>query len=166
MKKALSLLLALVMCLSLCSCGSSENKDEVPQKVEVVTTEATVGTTETTAGMLEAETTGNTATDHPMLPYLYGEWEHEVYEGIKCSFNTIVINDNGTCVIDGMNATWEIDPDNTNYEHNILWVYFYDGSNRLGGVVLSESSFDEEGYSFSTLEPEGWMSSAIWVKKS
>ena len=156
MKKAISLLVALVLCLSLCACGSSESKDDVPQNTEIVTTEVTAGLT----------ATESTVVDHPMLPYLYGEWEQEVYEGIKCSFNTIVINDDGTCVIDGKNATWEIDPDNTSYEYNTLWVYFYNGSNRVGGVVFSESSFNEEGYIFSTLEPEGWMSSAGWVKKS
>ena len=144
-KKIVSILLALLLCLTLFACGSSQNKDELQQQTE-------------------AEAAENIGTDHPLLPYLYGEWKQEVYEGIKCSFNTIVINDNRTCVIDGMNATWEIDLNNT--RHDTLWVYFYDGSNKLGGVVFSESSFNKEGYSFSTLEPEGWMSSAIWAKKS
>lgn len=135
MKKTLSLLLVLVMCLFLCACGGG---NDTPEMAEIA--------------------------EHPMLPYMYGRWVRKVEDGIKCSFNTIVINKDGTCVIDDSDARWEIDPNNTNYEHNILWVYFFDGSTKLGGVVIDEGW--NNNIMFSTLEPEGWMSSATWEKQS
>ena len=133
MKKTIFLLLALVLCLSLCACGIDSEKAE--------------------SAMI----------DHPMLPHMYGRWERIVEDGIKCSFNTIIINEDGTCVIDGIEANWKIDHDNSNYEHKILWVYFFEGSNRLGGVVIDEDLNND--IMFLTLEPEGWLSGARWEKQ-
>ena len=59
MKKALSLLLALVMCLSLCACGGSNSSNEVPttEATQPPTTEATEpSTTEATEPVVEEST--------------------------------------------------------------------------------------------------------------
>ena len=59
MKKTISLLLALVLCLSLCACGSNKAENPTTIPTEVI------------------ESTASKYADHPLLSQLYGTWEFE-----------------------------------------------------------------------------------------
>lgn len=98
MKKVLALLLALLI-LTLAACGG-----ETPN-------------TDNNSGTQQSEQSGDESTEnpyanHPQLTYIYGQWEliakdsYRQDEEIPCS--TLTINDDRTCIVDGVSGTWDI----------------------------------------------------------
>ena len=115
MKKAISLLLALVMCLSLCACDKEKvNTQEQTEAIQQTTlpfeTEDMIFETETEATEL-LEVTAPVIEDHPMLSYVYGTWIGDL-TGNKpgdpetVPFEQITFNEDGTCIMDDMTGTW------------------------------------------------------------
>ena len=90
MKKVISLLLALVLCLSLCACGGENDTPETTEAptemTQMAPTEATVPTT------LNVEET-------EAMEWLCGEWSNDE--------NSITFNSDNSCVIDGETLRWE-----------------------------------------------------------
>ncbi len=128
MKRILALMLALMMCLSLCACGGgndtpttgqNEQLDNNPPSAQETPTETTV-----------PETTQTVIPSHPLLKNIYGDWtiidaEQGEKAGSPCS--AFSINEDGTCVADDRNGTWKINESTTNEEH--LWIdVYFDGT--------------------------------------
>ena len=101
MKKILALLLAVVMCLSLAACGGGETPN-----------------TDDNSGMgqgeqldTESNNTANTENpyaNHPLLQFIYGEWEYEGSHKENYPFVKLEVNKDGTCVVDGAAGMWII----------------------------------------------------------
>lgn len=83
MKKAISLLLALVMCLSLCACGGGS------------------GTPEATEPTLSSE----------WMSYLCGEWE-VLYRSDEGKIENVTFGEDGTVTIGSKSATWKLEYQN------------------------------------------------------
>ena len=105
MKKLLALLLAAVMCFSLAACGGetlNANDNNGTEQSEQVDGEIAEGD--------NTESTENPYANHPLVAFLYGEWELEEKgsynqdEEIPCS--VLTINEDGTCNADGVAVTW------------------------------------------------------------
>ena len=86
MKKAISLILALVLCLSLCACGADQKpagavpSGTVPTGTTGVTTSPTgASTSPVTSTTIPGgdSTSGSHISDHPWMEDLYGTWEYD-----------------------------------------------------------------------------------------
>ena len=91
MKKAISLFFAFALCLSLCACGGSNN---VPKTTD--------------------STKDNTAISHPLVQDICCEWYVGSAGSENSPFQSLIINEDGTCVVDGVNATWRVEECYTN----------------------------------------------------
>ena len=133
MKKAIPLLLALVMCLPLCACGSS---DEAPV-METKSVEETAAPAETgiagnaTVPQIEettqmpTEETESAFANHPLLPQIYGTWEFEKWGDHNNEYQlykSLTINEDGSCIVDGTSANWEISETQTNDTFLVILV--------------------------------------------
>lgn len=116
MKKVISLLLALVLSLSLCACGDND------------TSEITVED-EATASI------ENTAISHPLVQDLCGQW-HTAPEGAP--FQSLVINEDGTCVVDGIDAVWQMEDFYTKDDALSIYIYI-DGEACHGMLYFSDT---------------------------
>ena len=133
MKKALSLILALVMCLSLCACGGEQN-NEIQGNVESnSTSNTTTGSiTDSTSGTSDDENTPEEIPNHLLLQYICGEWVMDPNDQAPCQ--SLMISEDGSCVVDGVSATWKIDSSYTNDTSFGIRIYI---NNELRfGVVL------------------------------
>lgn len=114
MKKALSLLLALVLCLSLCACGAENDTAKEPT--------------------LE---TGRIETDHPAFRYLFGTWKLQDEENAERNpYTEITFNEDGTCIMDGVEHRWVI------FEEKgaMLLINILSGNDKIAGAALSCSA--------------------------
>lgn len=121
MKRFFALILALCLCLGLCACGRGEPATEP----------------ETT---ISNEPPAATITDHPLLEKTYGEWlltEKDRPEDYP--FANVVINQDGTVVVDGENLVWRIDEMYTS--EKALALYFYRGSEKIVGIQYDEAGW-------------------------
>lgn len=91
MKKIFALLLAAAMCLSFAACvgRDSINTDNDGEKSQ--------------------ENQGSI--NHPLLQFLYGEWEYEGNYKDSYPFAKLTVNEDGTCVVDGAAGTWSVSKD-------------------------------------------------------
>ena len=115
MKKAIALILAMVMCLSLCACGSGD-ENTVPQN----TTSGNPPSSTTTP----PTTTEEPVIEDPLLQYIYGEWY--LFES-DCEAPPLVIDvkEDGTCRMGGKELTWKY----SHSDHNgLLWINVFDDS--------------------------------------
>lgn len=135
MKKLIALLLAVVMCLSLCACGSSEAKEETQINNPITSESQSIIENYEAIG----STTENTVIDHPLLPYLYGQWEMKG-ENIQMPnpFSLLIINEDGTCIADGRECTWTVFDASTK---DLFIDILYD-SVKIGGLVLWDNNDD------------------------
>ncbi len=92
MKKLTALLLAAVVCLSLVACGGTQQGA------------GSNGSNENTNGM---------SGKHPLLQFLYGEWEYEGNFKENYPFAKLTINEDGTCIVDGVAGKWTISSNTT-----------------------------------------------------
>ena len=70
MKKALSLILALVMCLSLCACGGGNPSIPTNNEATQNTTSEDISNSEDIRPIIAYDYTSS----HPLLNTVYGEW--------------------------------------------------------------------------------------------
>lgn len=128
MKKILVLLLAAVMCFSLVACGGGEtpsaNDNSGMQQDEQSGGE--------NAGNNTTENTENPYANHSLLEHLYGEWA--VYTDYSEPFTTFTINNDGNCVVDGLDATWRIADMYTTDDD--LYIEIYNDDKLLGGIMV------------------------------
>lgn len=130
MKKLIALFLALVMCLSLCGCGGSVGGNAGGNAGEKTPT--------------EAEETESPFTNHPQLQYMYGEWViNSGYENDHVAFRTLIINEDGTCIVDGTSATWKISESTS---ESWLEIEVFSGAEMLCSAHYAENIDSLEGY--------------------
>ena len=129
MKKALFLILVLVLCLPLCACGVDQKpagtapSGTVPTGTTGVTTNPTGASTSpvtpTTIPRGDS-TSGSHISDHPWMEDLYGTWEYDSeFSGYP---GTVTIDADGTCIFgDGkdytsQSYTWWVSEDGSSEE--------------------------------------------------
>ena len=141
MKKFFALLVAAVMCLSLVACGGGE---ETPN-------------TDDNGTQQENNTNQNADpyTDHPLLQSILGEWALQDEEIGNNPYSSVVINEDGTCLVDGQNATWKA-TDRTNEMR--FAIAFYIGDVCIGGGQFSQSFF-------RATESSGRPCAGVWEHK-
>lgn len=89
MKKLIALLLAAVMCVCLAACGGADapNKNDEGEKQQ------------------ENQSMDN---NHPFFQFLYGEWEYTGNFPDSFPFTKLSVNEDGTCIVDGVAGTWAV----------------------------------------------------------
>ena len=151
MKKTISLILALMLCLSLYGCGS-EKEENAAQTAQpntegsgsVITVEKPEEILETSAETTEAiQITEPAITDHPMLSSIYGEWtlivlEDEANDPQLVPYTNLVFFEDWTCTIDGNNATWKISENSR--ENQLQNDIELDGAD-INGAILFDSGY-------------------------
>jgi len=131
MKKSIALILALVLCLSLAACSGGETPNTDDNRGTEQNKESTGGNTGPTE---------HPYANHPWLVHLYGQWEliqKEDYvqdEEIPCS--AVTVNEDKTCVVDGVSGTWELSAD-TN-EHFLKIDIFMEGEHRFTAAYYDD----------------------------
>lgn len=127
MKKAMSLFLAVVLCLSLCACGGGSSP-EAPNPTD---------NTNDDAGSPIDNDTLNTEIEnyvHPRLSEMCGSWINN-NTGTD-DFNpclTLTINEDHTCVVDGVAYSWDYSPYTTDER---LVLYIFNGEECIIDAVL------------------------------
>ena len=149
MKKTISLLLALVLCLSLCACGSNKAENPTTIPTEVI------------------ESTASKYADHPLLSQLYGTWEFESFGAPweYTLFKSLTVNEDGSCIVDGTAGSWKISEDGTNETE--VRILLYIDSECVYTVRFGESG-DGEGnthYFLQTSEANGPILPTNFIKK-
>lgn len=137
MKKALSLILVLVLCLSLCACGGGEQNNETQGNTESNSTNNTTmgSTTDTTSGAGNDENSQAETPNHALVQDICGEWKPDADDA---PFQSLVIQEDGSCVVDGVSATWKIEGSYTTDTELSIRVYV-DGNILFGMVFYSAS---------------------------
>ena len=135
MKKAISLFLALVLCLSLCACGGGEQNNETQGDSESNSTNNTTmgSTTDTTLGTGNEENGQAETPTHALVQDICGEWKPDAD---NAPFQSLVIKEDGSCVVDGVSATWKIEGSYTTDTDLSIRVYV-DGNILFGMVYQS-----------------------------
>lgn len=114
MKRMFAMILALLVCLSLCACGGGND-----------------ATNETT---LE---TGRIETDHPAFPHLFGTWKLQDEENAERNpYTEITFNMDGTCIVDGVAYHWVIFEE----KDAMLLINILSGSEKIAGAAVSCST--------------------------
>ena len=109
MKKIFSYLLLFVSVLALVGCGDGNDTPE--------TSEATTSTEIITIS-------------HPLVEEICGEWKTST-EGAP--FKSLLINADGTCVVDGVDAVWQIE--NSYTRDDSLSVYIFVNGEAYCGIL-------------------------------
>ena len=140
MKKALSLLLVLVMCLSLCACGGGNDAPETTEATNTPTSTQNIpnegDTPSTGETIIEDKTTApteNIAISHPLVQEICCEWYVGSAGSEDAPFQSLVINEDGTCVVDGVDATWRIEEYYT--KDTSLSIYIYVNGEACYGIL-------------------------------
>ena len=136
MKKLIVLLLAIVVCISLAACGN-----EVPN-IE--------GTTEAAKSEVE---------NHPLYTKLFGTWENQNKDDEYAPYQTLVIQKDGSCTIDGKAATWVWDGSSTT--STLVVNILVDGERVCGAILFTDGTIVGQtfnhgigGYYFNTSNSE------------
>ena len=78
---------------------------------------------------------------HTLLSYLYGEWK--VTTDYSEPFAAFIINEDGTCIVDDIYATWKIA--DTYTSAGDLYIEIYNGSEHIGGIMVWGDVKGEQG---------------------
>ena len=146
MKKIIFLLLALAMCLSLCACGSGNEITQEPKTTEPATTALDAPQIEENT-KIETESVATTESpfaNHPNLQYLYGEWKiNSGYENDDVAFRSLIVKEDGTCIVDEVSATWTI---SKHTSESSLMIDIYNGTEMICSASYSEIVDSLTGY--------------------
>ena len=153
MKKAISLILALVLCLSMCACsigdfvtinipgfGDSANSDAAP-----------------------VDSSNKTSKEnHFLFPFLYGTWNLKDENGFRdIPYTSLTVNEDGTCVVDGKPATWAVSQWGS--EKDIAIDIFIDGEHVCGALLSYSYSYSLYFYAMTA---DGALNGSAWEKES
>lgn len=126
MKKLAWLVLALIMCLTLCACSKADNTyekyDELIEYLESGNYDRAIGYIENmrvSSDTLEQdgadtdadESSSNELLSHPLSSYMLGEWLYTPRtsdDQLAPPCSAIVFNEDGTCTVDGNDASWKL----------------------------------------------------------
>lgn len=138
MKQAMSLILALILCLSLCACGGNKTAKEPGNPA---------GDEKPTQEM------GRIETNHPLLPYLFGTWKQQNEEDAQRNpYTEITFNEDGTCIIEGISYGWVIFEEN---ETSLLFDIL-SGNEKIAGASLMQNK-DGSVISFMAMSKQDYI---------
>ena len=121
MKKLIVLMLVLALCVSLCACGGNENRAGKTSAKDEKLNAAN--------GIIEEQ-----VLDHPLLPQLHGSWETDE-SARNSAYTKLTINEDGTCVVDGNEATWNIGGIWGNETTSLEIEICIDGERKFGALL-------------------------------
>ena len=140
MKKVISLILAFVLCLSLFACNGN---NDAPKATETPTEAIDVSSVVYGVG-------DSKYAEHSYLDDIYGTWEFEHYNGTGDYdlYKSLTINNDGSCIVDGVTANWKIEDDSSSDKILVIGIYVNSecaygaafGSNDNGDLYLIASS--------------------------
>lgn len=119
MKKLFALMMVLVLCLSLCACDK-----DAAQKL-TTNTQSGIGQNENSLKE-EIKSAMDKFRDHVLLSQIYGTWTFEKWGDHNHEYNlykNLVINQDGTCAVDGVPAVWKISEDQTRDDTLVILIY-------------------------------------------
>ena len=169
MKKCLAFLMALVLCVLLCSCGAGEHQDLLDLLDEGRYSEAVDYINQLAKD--EAQNGGNggnhggseekSSAPHPLEKLPMGKWEAAYREREDQVIKNAEFLENGKCILDGKEYLWEANSESNAYNESQFSVHILDGAtkvyrasfykNKNGGNDLSYAisniySLNEEGH--------------------
>lgn len=168
MKKIVALLLAVVMCFSLCGCGKSEAVKNVESMIDVIgevmlDSEAVIVAAEESYNALSEEEQSNVE-NYAVLTSAREQLDIAKHEALESSFAgewvfelkgevAVALNADNTLTIDGFNGTWELNEEETalimeaagmKFELNIIEE---DSIQKLSGLAIgAECLVAQEDY--------------------
>ena len=124
MKRTFAMILALLVCLSLCACGGG-NDATIETMQNSGSNDATIETT---------QNIGRIETDHPLLSYLFGTWKlTSEEEADRNPYTEITFHKDGTCVIEDITYRWVIAEE----KETMLLLNILSGNEKIAGASLS-----------------------------
>lgn len=106
-----------------------------------------------------------------MLARLFGTWENKNKDDEYAPYQTLIINEDGSCSVDGAEATWDVErPYNPNMTSTLTIDIFIEGERTCGailfndGTILGQTSnhgiggwyFNASSYITVEITPENW----------
>ena len=166
MKKALALILALIMCLPLCACDENKTMNQIetttPAKPDSQNgnTDSITSTTGSTTDIDDiTNDTQSKVKNHPLFTKLLGTWENQNKDDGYAPYQTLIVNEDGSCSIDGTAATWEWDGSSTT--STLIINIMIDGERVCGAILFSDGTITGQtanygigGYYFNTSNSE------------
>ena len=152
MKKTISLLLVLALCLSLCACSIGD----------FVTINIT-GFGDTSDNGADSVDNGNenSKENHLLFPFLYGTWTLKNESDAKYNpYVSLTVHEDGTCLVDGKSATWAVSE--WGGEKDLAIDIFIDGEH-VFGALLSNSSYR---LFFYAMETNGRLCMGSWENEA
>ena len=123
MKKVILILLVFVLCICICACEAKDLSEDI-----------TPPATQDTSG---GDQEGLIDTD-PLVQEVCGEWYVGSVDSEDAPFQSLTIFEDGTCVVDGVQAKWQIEEYYT--KEGFLSIYiFVNGEARYGVVYVSNT---------------------------
>lgn len=143
MKKMICLILAFLLCLSCCACGET-------------------GAAATTEPEISDPAANAPSALLPFLDELYGKWTLSSTEVTEQNpYTAIEVRKDGTCVVDGIECTWQIDSKSSNNSN--LLIKIYRGAEHIGGAQVSTSA-DRSVYYFRAMDLPFIFCPGVWKK--
>ena len=133
MKRIIFTICAVLICFSFSACNSG---DSTPDKTPIQTPED-----------IKYGAEGSAYADHSVLEHIFGEWEF-----VKMNspwdytwYRRLVVNADGTCVIDSVQGKWKIEDEFTNHSTITIGLYV-DGIAIYGAYFGLATNVDGETY--------------------
>ena len=154
MKKSISLLLTLALCLSLCACSIG---DFVTIEIHGFGDSADHSGDSVSSNDSYEETYAN----HVLFPFIYGTWNLKNMDEAKYNpYTSVTINEDGTCVVDGEAGTWTI---SFWTDDNDLSLEFYINGEHTCGAMLSVYGVSP---SFYALDSNNGICMGLWENEA
>ena len=138
------------MCLSLVACGGGNDTPSINDNS---------GAQQSGGENSENNGTGSTESpyaNHPFLQSLYGEWQLQDGEMGDNKYASIIINKDGTCLVDKKNGTWNISEDTNDIK---LEIHIY-----IDGAYFAGAGLRGDGPSFYGIIARAKTVSGQWKK--
>lgn len=99
MKKIICLILALIICISLCGCTEKETDTDINSTTD------SAQNADTESGTAEEDTTEAEKATDEFISAVCGKWEK--YSGVYYEITYLELREDGVCLIDGEEYTWD-----------------------------------------------------------
>ena len=94
--------------------------------------------------------------NHPLFTKLFGTWENQYEDDEYAPYQTLIINKDGSCHVDGAAATWEFDCNPSNTSTLIIKILI-NGERACGAILFENGTITGQtanhgigGYYFNT----------------